>query len=112
MFYYTFEQNNGNHQLKGEKYIIIYAESAIEANNIALLNGIYFNGTNLVNGCMPEWDCRICGDRWKQVKDSDGKSLPKIHGMNPESLRLCKDSSWVIIKKDNTKYYTKKAMGQ
>ena len=74
MAYYTFNQNNTDGYFKEPaEYIIIEANSAIEANNIAKNNGIYFDGVN------KKIDCECCGDRWWKVNENDAKKKPTIY---------------------------------
>jgi hypothetical protein len=63
---YEFRQNNSGGSFTGPAEIVfVEADSADEANNIALLNGLYFGGVR--NGR----DCPCCGDRWYPVCDGD-----------------------------------------
>jgi hypothetical protein len=79
--FYTFNQNNtgGSFDFDKEKgithYVIIEANSADDANNIAESLGIYFNG------CDDNLDCPCCGDRWYPAGDRwDVSNTPTIYG--------------------------------
>ena len=58
MTYFTYRQNNsgGSFNLPAIS-VVIKAETASEAETIALANGIYFDP-------MFEIDCECCGNRW------------------------------------------------
>lgn len=83
MKFYTFNQNNsgGSFDFDEEKgithFVIIEAESADAANEIAESKGVYFNG------CDDGLDCDCCGDRWWPVSDRDGETRPEIYGQHP-----------------------------
>ncbi len=64
-----FDQlDNGSHDL------IVEANTANEANDIATEYGIYFNG------CDSGADCDCCGDRWYAQDDSDAyDTIEEIH---------------------------------
>lgn len=79
--FYTFRQNNSggvfevNDSVK--HYVIIEADSAEEANDIASENtDIYFNGVD------KNMDCECCGDRWFVVDELDGTETPTIYGVD------------------------------
>lgn len=79
--FYTFRQNNSggyfeiNDSVK--HYVIIEANSAEEANNIASENTvIYFDGV------YKNIDCECCGDRWYRHDESDGTEVPTIYGVD------------------------------
>ena len=79
--FYTFRQNNSGGKFEVndsvKHYVIIEADSAEEANDIASKNtDIYFNGCD--NGI----DCPCCGDRWSMVDESDVAETPKIYGID------------------------------
>lgn len=75
--FFTFIQNNSGGYFVGEQFVIIEADYAQEANDIALLHGIYFDGVD--NGI----DCVCCGDRWDKVEDNDATEKPEIYGKSP-----------------------------
>jgi hypothetical protein len=72
--YYTFSQNNSGGSWIGPQYVIVKADSASEANEIAENYGIYFDGVK------QEIDCECCGDRWCQVWEDEGTEEPTIFG--------------------------------
>jgi hypothetical protein len=62
--FYKFRQNNsGGSFIKPAVNVIIEADSAKEANEIALTKGVYFDESR---------DCYCCGSRWYEVDDQDG----------------------------------------
>lgn len=78
MKFYTFVQNNsgGSFAINDDKgigkYVIIEAESYIEANRRAEEIGLYFDG---------DGDCPCCGDRWsEQYDESDADDVPSVYG--------------------------------
>ena len=78
MKFYTFYQNNSfgyfeDEEGKVKEFVIIEANNAEEANNIAESVGIYFNGVE------DNIDCECCGDRWHRVEDDDGTDTPQIY---------------------------------
>jgi hypothetical protein len=74
--FYTFVQNNSGGNFFGPHYVIIEANSAEEANNIAESEAsIYFHG------CEDGRDCTCCGDRWHPVNAEDGTESPQIYGV-------------------------------
>lgn len=79
--FYTFVQNNsgGSFVVNSEvtTYVIIEADSADEANQIAESKGIYFDG------CATGDDCECCGDRWYTVDGYDAEQVPSIYGEDP-----------------------------
>jgi len=74
MAFYTFSQNNSGGGWDGPEYVIIEADSADEANMIAMDHDIYFDG------CHKGLDCDCCGDRWYEVDDDDATEKPLIYG--------------------------------
>lgn len=74
MAWFTFRQNNSGGRFIGATEVIIEADNAEEANEIAQANGIYFNG------CENGQDCNCCGDRWSPVSDYDATKKPSIYG--------------------------------
>ena len=71
MKFYTFRENNsGGRFLLDKEGVIVLAESAEEANDIAECNPdspIYFDGV------ADERDCACCGDRWYPVEEYNGE---------------------------------------
>ena len=79
MAFYTYNQNNSGGSFDGDNYIIIEADNAAEANEIAeRRTPIYFNG------CADGRDCDCCGDRWYKKNDdwSDADEAPTIYGLD------------------------------
>ncbi len=74
--FYTFKQNNSGGWFDIDDNVavnvIIEANSAEEANQLAQQHGIYFDGV------AEGQDCPCCGDRWAEVRESDGKELPVL----------------------------------
>ena len=77
MSFYTFNQNNSVGFFVGPEYVIIEADSADDANMIALDHDVYFNG------CVTGNDCECCGDRWYEVDESDATEKPEIYSEDP-----------------------------
>ena len=80
--FYMFDQNNsGGSFIKDDTlahFVIIEADSAKEANEIAESKGIYFDG------CETGDDCPCCGDRWSsQYDDKDGEETAMIYSKDP-----------------------------
>jgi len=78
MAFYTFSQNNSGGYFDGPEYVIIEADSASEANTIALEHGIYFDG------CQSGHDCSCCGDRWYEAGEYGATDKPEIYGQDPD----------------------------
>ena len=74
MNFYEYRQNNSGGSFDMDLGILVYiqANNSEEANDIALNNGIYFNGVST------DRDCSCCGDRWYEADSHDV--------MNKESL--------------------------
>lgn len=83
MAFYTYKQNNSGGFFSGPEVVIVEADSAAEADNIAQDNGVYFHGVSL------GLDCSCCGNRWtSQVDwDEEGEAEPLIYGEKPEEYR-------------------------
>ena len=77
MAFFTFRQNNSGGFFDGTEYVIIEADSADEANMIAMDHDIYFDG------CHKGLDCPCCGDRWSEVDEYDPSEKPEIYGKDP-----------------------------
>lgn len=82
--FFTFNQNNSGgsfHLDKDEgisQYVIIEADSARQANSIAMEIGLYFDGVSKGH------DCECCGDRWYEMwGDEDGEQSPLVYGRSP-----------------------------
>ena len=78
--FYHFNQNNSGGWYHNNKdlchHVIIEAENAAEANELAESIGIYFNGVE------DNLDCSCCGDRWCPVW-GQGDDEPLIYGTRP-----------------------------
>jgi len=74
MPWYHFRQNNSGGSFIGPESIHIEAKTSLEANNIAVTVGVYFNGVE--DGI----DCDCCGDRWRSVDEWDGNDVPSLYG--------------------------------
>lgn len=76
--FYTFVQNNSGGRTRKtpslDRYVVVEARSADEANQIAESLGIYFDG---VEG---KKDCPCCGDRWDRTYEEAGTGRPSIWG--------------------------------
>ena len=83
MAFYTFGQNNpGGSFIVDDTvchFVIIEADTAGEANDLAEYKGIYFNG------CDDDIDCPCCGDRWYTVGKYDETDEPLIYSEKPEN---------------------------
>lgn len=90
--FYTFSQMNSGGSFIGDyRYIIIEADSADEANQIAEDHGVYFDG------CYYGIDCRCCGDRWHRCWEYDGTENPEIYGIDPK-IAICYDEQPAAFK--------------
>lgn len=66
MAFYHFHQNNsGGFYAYPACEVFVEADTAEEANAIALENALYFNGVS------KDIDCDCCGDRWYRVDEHD-----------------------------------------
>ena len=57
--FYTYRHNNSVGFYSGPKYVIVEANSAEQADEIALNGDVIYFG-----GCSTGMDCSCCGDRW------------------------------------------------
>jgi hypothetical protein len=79
--FYTFNQNNSGGSFVFDEdrglstHVIVEADSADAANDIAESIGIYFNGCDL------GIDCTCCGNRWGAVYETQGESEPSIYAL-------------------------------
>jgi hypothetical protein len=80
--FYTFGQNNSGGKFHIDEqvahYVIIEANSAKEANQIAESMSIYFDGV------QDGRDCDCCGDRWYPQWDERGDDEPLIYNQKPQ----------------------------
>jgi hypothetical protein len=74
--FFEFHQNNTGGSFTGPAhYVIVEADSAHEANEIAEDLGLYWNG------CDEGYDCPCCGDRWYPLwDDEEGSDEPEVYG--------------------------------
>ena len=77
--FFEFDQNNSGGGFCVDDrvchHVIVEADTATQANEIAERIGIYFNGVD--DGV----DCECCGDRWYPQWDQvDGLSTPMLYG--------------------------------
>ena len=82
--FYTFRQNNsGGRWDEPAITVIVEADSAKEANDVAEANGVYFCGVDEGK------DCDCCGDRWwPQTDEVDANPVPTLWG---EPINLNED---------------------
>ena len=87
--FYTFTQNNSGGSFIGPRFVIVEADSADEANDIAERSTpVYFDGTWCRDGCDVDpyescacmVDCYCCGDRWSRVSEYAATERPEIYG--------------------------------
>ena len=88
-FYRYSENNSGGYYTGEHQYIFIEAESASEADSIAVEEcGIYFAGVYAGR------DCSCCGDRWRTANEYDSGSEEEaieeclIYQYPPSSVRF------------------------
>ena len=76
--WYEFNQNNsGGRFIVDDKVchrVFVEADSAMDANDIAVNLGIYFDG------CEDGRDCDCCGDRWCAQDEGNGMEFPIDYG--------------------------------
>ena len=88
---FQYRQNSSGGRFIGPKFVVIEADNAAEANDIAANSeSIYFNG--VAKGI----DCDCCGDRWKIVHETDADDLWGVNMDNPNS-----DDFLKILRGDN-----------
>lgn len=80
MALFQFRQNNSGGVWIGPKNVIVQADSADQANQIAQDQGsVYFDG--VADGI----DCDCCGDRWHSVHDGYADDIWGVNMDNPNS---------------------------
>lgn len=86
--WYSYRQNNTGGSFTGPAlYIIVEAENADLADEIAEENGAYFDG------CESGYDCPCCGDRWHRSYD-EGDESPNVYGKPVEEEAQNEMYSW------------------
>jgi hypothetical protein len=80
--FYTYRQNNSGGFFRGPTTVIVEADSAAEANDIAENSEhVYFDGCATDDeGNDIGRDCSCCGDRWSRAYEGDGTDTPQIYG--------------------------------
>ncbi len=77
---FQFRQNNSGGQYMGPKFVVVKADDADQANQIAQDQGpVYFDG--VADGR----DCDCCGDRWYPVHDFNADDIWGVNMDNPNS---------------------------
>ena len=77
---FQFRQNNSGGQYMGPKLVVVKADDADQANQIAQDQGpVYFDG--VADGI----DCDCCGDRWYPVHDFNADDIWGVNMDNPNS---------------------------
>ena len=77
---FQFRQNNSGGQFMGPKFVVVKANDADQANQIAQDQGpVYFQG--VAKGI----DCDCCGDRWYPVHDGYADDIWGVNMDNPNS---------------------------
>lgn len=100
MKFFEFSQNNsGGHFDVDEKVthrVLIEAESADEATEIAESLGMYWDG------CDEGMDCPCCGDRWYRPWSNDGIVFPYAYGAfgEKEANSICESYGAELKKRD------------
>ena len=89
MSYFIFRQNNSGGYFTGPSlYFVVNADDADTANNIAVANGLYFDGKG---------DCDCCGYRWTPVTSAEATdTLPTITE-HDKKYSLADDVTAIII---------------
>ena len=77
---FQFRQSNSGGQFIGPKFVVVKADDADQANQIAQDQGpVYFDG--VADGI----DCDCCGDRWYPVHDFNADDIWGVNMDNPNS---------------------------
>lgn len=78
MPFYTFDQNNsGGFFTDPAISLIVEADNADEANDIAEEHGVYFDDDYDI-------DCDCCGTRWYRVSEHNATEQPEVYGQPAE----------------------------
>jgi hypothetical protein len=84
MFYTFFQNNSGGHFI-GPHTVIVEANDAAEANEIAEeKGGVYFDG--VIRGM----DCECCGDRWYRVWVLEGTQVLDMNTVSSDAVIIRK----------------------
>lgn len=100
--FWHFNQNNSggsfiqDHENGISHHVVIEAESATQANEIAESIGIYFNG------CSDGRDCDCCGDRWSSAY-GEGDKKPSVYGQDVSKGKI--SDLWIVWMKDGIEGY-------
>ncbi|HWL72116.1 MAG TPA: hypothetical protein VNS22_27555 [Geminicoccus sp.] len=79
--WYSFNQNGSGGVFKGPALtVLIEATSREQANALAQMHNVYFDG------CDKGLDCSCCGDRWGPTWDEDG--YPSAEEARQHTYRL------------------------
>lgn len=82
--FFNYDQNNSggsfieDHASGISHFVIVEADSAVEANEIAKSAGVYFDEYNYETGEY-SYDCECCGARWSEAWDG-GTAEPSVYG--------------------------------
>lgn len=81
--FFTFDQNNTGGRFLDNMplFLIVEAIDSFQADDIAINNGVYFNG------CEIGLDCECCGDRWTESSNNDSSETPNIYGNPVEQFK-------------------------
>lgn len=93
MFYHYSQNNSGGsfdfNKKKGiTHHVVIEADNAIQANQIAESIGLYFNG------CDEGMDCDCCGDRWCEAYGY-GDYCPKVYDHELDKIPNRNLTAWM-----------------
>lgn len=70
--FFTYRQNNSGGVWDGPEAIVVEAEDTDEANAIAQLHGVYFDGLDTGK------DCPCCGPRWTRAWDGHENPFDEV----------------------------------
>ena len=71
---FVYSQNNSNGQFVGPERVVVIADTPEQANELALAQGVYFDGVE------KGFDCECCGDRWTSKTAPDFQYLDEQLG--------------------------------
>jgi hypothetical protein len=105
--FFHFNQNNSGgsfHFMESEgitHHVVIEARDSEDANVIAIMKGLYFEG------CNSGKDCSCCGDRWYRVgewsKDC-GDDVPSVYG-EPLGVKSSQSHGWMNPGRETAVHY-------